>query len=830
MNTITDLIHKSRLYPVLVLDRLISPGKRQKIIYLSRVIIVVLGLILAFYLSKNYLPAFLVDYLSLVLALKNKILGLLLINLSIFIVAILLEVYFSSFYYLELIAKNLYRSEDIFTMTVGRILYGAKTDDLLVGFLQSDIGGQIMRRLGIGRPTIDLFLATSPSPVSAMLLAQTDGPVIKLKDLAKYLFDQSPAFREFLLSHSAKEIDFLGATKWIVLGIELSIWKSRWWELDNLSRVPSLARDWSYGGTYHLDMYSRDLLKDREVDSLADTPTNRQAEMDQLETILSRSREANALLVGEAGPDKMNTIYHLAHQIKQGQAVTALTDKRPVLLEVSLLSASCKEKNIFEQTILAIFSEATKAGNILLVIDDLANLVAIADKYGANLISLIDPYLASNTLQVIALCDTDNFHRFIESRASLMMLFEKIALADLSSEAITEMLLQAVWLVENNFNLFFTYQAVTEIASGASYYFPDSIGSDKAIDLLTEIAPWATSASLQIVDVSAVRSFIQNKTNIPIGEVTAKEKDKLLNLESILSSRVIGQREAVSAVASAVRRSRAGVRNPSKPIGSFLFLGPTGVGKTETAKALAATFFNNENELYRLDMSEYHGTDAVDKLIGSFSTGNTGVLSTMVRDHPYGVILLDEFEKTTPAVLNIFLPIFDEGFFSDMNGKRVSVKNIIFIATSNAGADLIWELVEKNPDQAISRSVLIDAIVERGIYKPELLNRFDATVIFRPLGEAELAKIAELQLKKLAKRLMEKGLTLEITSELVSSVAKNGADQIFGARPMLRYIQDQVEQQVADKMIAGEIVAGSKFSFIASTLSPTGLEIKVKNL
>lgn len=830
MNSITDLLHKSRLYPVLILDSLISPRRRQKMIHLSRIIIVFLVLILAFYLTRDYWPATLTKYLGLILLLKNKILGLLLINLSIFMIAILLEIYFSAYYYLELVAKNLYHADDIFTMTVGRIFYSLKSDDLLVGFLHSEIGGQVMRRLGIGRPEIDLFLATNPSPVSALLLAPTDGPVIKLVDLTKYLFDQSSSFREFLLAHGVKETEFLGATKWIILGIELAVWKSRWWELDNLTRVPSLARDWSYGGTYYLDLYSRDLLKDREVDSLEAVPTTRESEMSQLEVILSRSREANALLVGDVGPDKINLIYHLARQIKEGQAIPALAGKRPILLSVSLLVSACKEKNTFEQTVYKIFSEASRAGNILLIIDDLANLVASADRYGSNLVSILEPYLIGNTIQVVALSDRENFHRFIESRTSLMTYFEKITLANLSSEVITEMLLRAVWVIENNFNLFFTYQAVSEIANGASYYFPDSVGSDKAIDLLTEIAPWAKSAGLPIIRAQEVKSFIQNKTNIPIGEVTAKEKDKLLNLESILGSRVIGQREAVVAVANAVRRSRAGVRNPHKPIGTFLFLGPTGVGKTETAKALAATFFNNENELYRLDMSEYQGGDAVDKLIGSFSTGTAGVLSTMVRDHPYGVILLDEFEKTSPAVLNIFLPIFDEGFFSDMNGKRVSVKNIIFIATSNAGADLIWEMIEKNPDQEISRSALIDSLVERGIYKPELLNRFDATVIFRPLGEVELEKIAELQLKKLAKRLTEKGLTLEITSDLITLVAKNGADRIFGARPMLRYIQDQVEQPVADKIIAGEAVAGSRISFEASPLSPTGLAIKVKNL
>ena len=210
-------------------------------------------------------------------------------------------------------------------------------------------------------------------------------------------------------------------------------------------------------------------------------------------------------------------------------------------------------------------------------------------------------------------------------------------------------------------------------------------------------------------------------------------------------------------------------------------------------------------------MSEFQGSDASDKLIGSFATGQQGILSVMAREHPYGVILLDEFEKTSSSALNIFLPIFDEGFFSDMSGRRVSVRNIIFVATSNAGADTIWQMFENG--KQFSRQALLDDIVGRGLFKPELLNRFDATVIFQPLGDQELLKIAELQLKKLAKRLEERGLVLKITDDLSADVAKNGADRIFGARPMLRYIQDKIEQPIANKLIAGELSHGMSVAF-----------------
>ncbi|KKS77298.1 MAG: clp protease ATP binding subunit [Parcubacteria group bacterium GW2011_GWA1_43_21] len=811
MNSIKEKLQSSPLYPILVLDSLISIRKRRALLHWSRNLLVVLGFIFGLFLLSDILPVVVTQNLYFLLLLKNKILGLVLILLSIFSLMTLLEFYFSSFYYLELVAKNLYRREDIFSISVGRIFYSMTSDDLLVGFLRSDLGLQIMRRLGISVADIDNFFQSEPAPVSALLLEPSNNEVIKMRDLAKYLFAQSPAWRDFLLAHNVKETEFLGAVRWVILGIESYENARRWWTLDNLSRTPGLARDWAYGGTYYLDQYSRDLVLDQEVSSLENLPTAYEKEITQIETILSRSREANVLLVGPAGPDKIKTIYRLVRMIKDGQSVPALAGKRAVLLEVAMLSSALKDKNTFEQTILKILEEAVRAGNVLLVIDDLANLLLTGEHFETNVVSLLDPFLASGALQVIALCDTDNFHRLIEAKMALMSRFEKVTIESLSNELIAETLMRAVWKIENDFGLFFTYQAVNEIASGAIYYFTDSVSSEKAIDLLIEIAPWAKRAKLSLIGASEVQAFIQSKTNIPLGAVTAKEKDKLLNLESLLSGRVIGQKEAINVVASAIRRARAGVRNPNRPIGSFLFLGPTGVGKTETAKALAATFFGGENEMRRIDMSEFQGSDASDKLIGSFATGQQGILSVMAREHPYGVILLDEFEKTSSSALNIFLPIFDEGFFSDMSGRRVSVRNIIFVATSNAGADTIWQMFENG--KQFSRQALLDDIVGRGLFKPELLNRFDATVIFQPLGDQELLKIAELQLKKLAKRLEERGLVLKITDDLSADVAKNGADRIFGARPMLRYIQDKIEQPIANKLIAGELSHGMSVAF-----------------
>ncbi len=259
-----------------------------------------------------------------------------------------------------------------------------------------------------------------------------------------------------------------------------------------------------------------------------------------------------------------------------------------------------------------------------------------------------------------------------------------------------------------------------------------------------------------------------------------------------------------------MRKARSGIENPNRPLGSFLFLGPTGVGKTETTKALAEVFFGSSENINRLDMSEYSGFDSLDKLIGSFDAGKPGILSSIIREHPYGVLLLDEFEKTTKEVMNLFLQILDEGFFSDGLGKRVMARNLVIIATSNAGSSLIWEAMQSGEDLSKSKEKIIDNIISQKIYTPELLNRFDGVVLFHPLSKNDLVKIAEISLRKLESRLAERGIDLDVNDELIDFVASKGDDPKFGARPINRAISEEVEQVIAKKMISGEVSRGSK--------------------
>ena len=289
-------------------------------------------------------------------------------------------------------------------------------------------------------------------------------------------------------------------------------------------------------------------------------------------------------------------------------------------------------------------------------------------------------------------------------------------------------------------------------------------------------------------------------------------------MENEIKKRIAGQDEAIISISNAIRRSRAGISEESRPIGSFIFLGPTGVGKTETAKALSEVFFDSDKKIIRLDMSEYSGEDSLSKLLGSFETGKQGVLTSMLRENQYGVLLLDEFEKANTEVHNLFLQILDEGIFSDMVGKKVNARNLIIIATSNAGSNIIWNYVKESKNLAENKQKVIDQIISEGLFKPELINRFDGVILFHPLNDIHLKQIASLMLKKLAKRLEEKSLELVITDELLDYLVQKGSDPLFGARPINRAIQDEVEEVIAKKLISGDIKPGSQVTLTKDDL------------
>ena len=407
----------------------------------------------------------------------------------------------------------------------------------------------------------------------------------------------------------------------------------------------------------------------------------------------------------------------------------------------------------------------------------------------------------------------------LEQDPTIKQRFEHILVEHPGDEEMVEVLQNVAEELEKHSGVLFTYNSLKTVIRAVMDHFSDPVMPDNAIDILVELPAHVIRKHKILVEKQDILDIVEKKTGVPLGQIKEAERETLLNVEDLLHKRVIGQDEAIVVVSNAMRRSRAGVRNTRRPIGSFLFVGPTGVGKTETAKALAALFFGDEKNMTRLDMSEFAGGDAVARLIGSFDGGQIGVLTRTLREHSYGVVLLDEFEKSATQVHDLFLQILDEGFFSDVKGKRVNARNVIFIATSNAGSNLIFEKMQQEVDTKNIQKEIVDHIIKERIFKPEFLNRFDAVVLFHPLELEHIRKISGIMLEKLRLRLRNRGLDMEITSEMVEYVAQQGVDPVFGARPMNRYIQENLEQVIAEKLIRGDIKEGSKFTLLPEDLT-----------
>lgn len=817
-------ITKSKIYPVLVLESYVSEKtvhgltKFLETLFLGFVVIAMGSSLVVQRLdipNANELAKYF----------ELKFLGILIINFILIILVFLVRSYLHSSYYFENVINNRYQSKDLYTFTVGRILYNTPNNDWLRGLLISEVGREIASRCGLADEQIANFL--KDRPVAPSNLALSTENILKLRDFVSLLYKENPDFGRLLYVVGIGETDLLNIVDWVVEGIEDREIRQRFWRRENLERLGSIGKSWSYGITPRLDLYSEDLLDRQESLFSAYEVSFRDQEVAQLESVLSRSSESNVLLIGETESVRMDVLWDFVRKIKQGTVLSNLEHKRILLFNTGTFLAGFKERSDFEKELVRVFKEAVGAGDVVLVFNDFSAFLAGAESLHSQVFSLLDQYFASSRLQIIAMSDTDKFHHSLETRSEVMSRFEKVIVRDLTPEETVMTLLEGVDKVERETGMHFSYPALKQIVTSADAYLQEGSLTEKAKDLVVEIVPWALKTGKKLIVPADISAYLQEKTNIPMGAITDQEKEILINLEDILHQRIVGQEQAVSAIASAMKRARAGVQNQKRPLGSFLFLGPTGVGKTETAKALAVAYFGGEEKLMRLDMTEYQDEDSLGKLIGSFKDDKPGILANMIRQNMFGVLLLDEFEKTNKEVQNLFLQILDEGVFSDMNGKRVNARNVIFIATSNAGSGTIWNMVKEGKDPVGQKDAIINEIVNTGVFKPELLNRYDEVIIFHPLSPDNLFKIAGFMLKKLAKRLEQKGINLVVNDFLSAKVSREGSNEIFGARPMNRYIQDKIEQAVADKIITGELKPGSKVEFQESLDSSSPFSITI---
>lgn len=629
-----------------------------------------------------------------------------------------------------------------------------------------------------------------------------------------------------------------------------------------------------------LDRYSADITRLARNGEL-DPVIGRSEEIQRIIQILSRRTKNNPVLIGDPGVGKSAIIEGLAQRIVAGETPDLLKDKRVVSLDIAGMLAGTKYRGEFEERIKAALDELKASGNTILFIDELHTIVGAGASEGSvDASNILKPALARGEIQVVGATTPDEFRRYIEKDAALERRFQPVSVGEPTKEQTLQILMGLRDKYEAHHKARITDDALKAAVELSDRYIPDRFLPDKAIDLMDEaassvrlkayIAPpdmkemestleslltekeeavnnqnyeraahlrdeeqklRAKIASLReewdntreqresTVTEEDIAQVVNLWTGIPVKQLTEDEGTKLLRLEQELHKRVIGQDEAVVAVSRAIRRARAGLKDPKRPIGSFLFLGPTGVGKTELSRALAEAMFSDENAMIRLDMSEYMEPHSVAKLIGSppgyVGYDDGGQLTERVRRRPYCVLLLDEIEKTHPDVFNILLQVLEDGRLTDSKGRTVDFRNTIIIMTSNLGAS---KLIQNNTvgfgrdSREFSYERMKDVMMSelKKAFRPEFLNRIDEIIIFHPLEQEQTAQIAKLMLANVIERLRDRNIELIVTDEAAMHLAKDGFDIQYGARPLRRAIQQQLEDSLSEVLLSGEIKLGDK--------------------
>ncbi len=739
--------------------------------------------------------------------------GIFFLAFSYLTILYLISFFYNTLYYrgLDFIIKENFDDERGITYEVARAIK-QDTKDVTATFLISEYGRRVLYRAGMDISDVDRFLRqTGREKISIESIPFPEHGFLTLEDIGMFIHGHDNAFHEFILKRGKNDEMYQGALKWVSRGHIVEKYKSKWWGRDNLGKVKCIGKELSFGVAYDLQRFMRPIVSSAVFSLFSRDSAYADELIEKIEIALSRTKAANVILVGEPGVGKMDILIELGRRMSEGVSASSILGKHLIVFDKDAFISVHNSKDEFEYNFLHMLLQAEQAGNIIVIIENIAAFLTNIEALGVNAGDLLDRFLASPYVQIVVTADPSSYHEYVETQSQFISRFEHILVENPTLESTIRVLEGVAETHEAEYGVFFTYPAIAAIAEGADRYIVEGAMPDKAVSLLSDIAARANRERVVVIKKEYAETSISDKTGIPLGPVEEEEKEKLLNLEEHLHKRVIGQRSAIDAIASALRRSRVGIQAKDKPLGSFLFLGSTGVGKTETAKALAHVFFGSEEHMMRLDMTEYNGEDALGRLIGGRS--GAGSLPTLLRSHPYGVVLLDEFEKASSDIHDIFLQVFDEGLFTDGRGKRVNARNIIFIATSNAGSDIIWDMAGRGEDPSNAKDEIINAIIEKGILKPELINRFDASVIFKTLAQDEQRDIARLMLEELKQRIDQKGYTLVINDDLIDLLVEKGFNPEFGARPMRRVLQDDIEERVASKIIAGGLKYGDEIVF-----------------
>ncbi len=759
------------------------------------------------------------------------------------------------------------------------------TEHLLLGLLQAEEGGaaQALKSQGVTVKAVQDLIERIVGRGNYVFTQAFDFTprtkrVIQVSAVIARQMGHSYIGTEHLLLAILNEEDTVAARILAELGVEANK------TLQALQRGASAPQGQEESGEGKvLDGFGKDLTQMAKNGEL-DPVIGRDQEIERVVQVLCRRTKNNPVLIGEPGVGKSAIAEELAQRIASGNIPELLRDKRVISLDLAAMVAGAKYRGEFEERLKNAMEEIKKAGNIILFIDEVHLLVGAGAAEGSiDAANILKPALARGEIQCISATTLDEYRKYIEKDAALERRFQPVTVGEPTKEEAVQILRGLRDRYEAHHKVKISDEAIEAAVQLSDRYITDRFLPDKAIDLMDEaaarvriqsfVAPpdmkqlekqleevrkekeeavanqnyeraakmrdeetelnkkmdqmraaWKGSESQKelVVTEDDIAEIVSKWTGVPAKQLTQDESERLLHLEQTLHERVIGQDEAVSAVARAIRRARAGLKDPNRPIGSFLFLGPTGVGKTELSRALAQAMFGDEDAMVRLDMSEYMEKHSVSRMIGSppgyvgYEEG--GQLTEKVRRRPYSVVLLDEIEKAHPDVFNVLLQILEDGRLTDGKGRTVDFRNTVIIMTSNVGANTIGKKTmgfganEEGDPHAPAYEELKERTMEalKSVFRPEFLNRIDEMVVFHPLTQEDIQKIAKLMLRAVAKRLRERDIDLTFTEEASAYLAKQGFDPVYGARPLRRAIQQRVEDSISEEILAGHIAFGDR--------------------
>ena len=607
------------------------------------------------------------------------------------------------------------------------------------------------------------------------------------------LINGHPASSNLLTAAKLSSTDLMAAVGWI----------SRLENRLNASKpiYGGIARDWAAGFTPTLSQFAVNMS--RQIESVGGN-FSQQERTTQLDNLVSslESATGSVVLVGETGIGKTALLYGLAERLLRGEQSKTLRHNQIFALSASSVLSRVTGSGDLERIVLTILSEAIGAGNIVVALDE-AQLFFGQGAGAVNLSQILLPIVQSRRLKLILTLTPGDWQRLRSTNVALSSLLTPIILSEPDEASTLELLADRALMIENNH--FTTYQALRQAYALSDRYITDEANPGRSLKLLESSLNFPDG---MLISAASVEQAVESQFGVKVRQADAAETDTLLHLEDHIHQRMINQTRAVSVVASALRRARAGVANPKRPIGSFLFLGPTGVGKTELARSLAALYFGSESSMIRLDMSEYQQPADVSRLLAS-AAENPQSLLARVKQQPFCVVLFDEIEKANPNILNLLLQLLDEGNLTDTSSRPTSFKDAIIIATSNAGADEIRAHIQAGEELESFEKPFIDQLITSGSFKPELLNRFDEIVLFRPLNQAELGQVVGIMVTEVNHTLEPQKVTVELTPAAVIALVAAGYDPRLGARPMRRMVQRTVEDAVAGRILRGQAGPGT---------------------